>query len=82
MVIIIYYFLFTLCTQQLLDHESYYLNITDANLTNKPKWQLKYTVKVSGDTWRLLPSCPKLVSKVVTKMIYVIIKIVHPGTDF
>ena len=75
---------FTLCIQQLLDHKSYYLNITDANLTNKPKWQLEYTVKVGGDTWRLLPSCPKLVSKVGTKMIYVIIaiKIVHPGTDF
>ena len=55
---------FALCTQQLLDHESYYLNITDANLTNKPKWQLEYTVKVGGDTRRLLPSLiPRLLLK-------------------
>ena len=43
-------------SQQLLDHKSYYLNITDANLTNKPKWQLEYTVKVCGNTGRLLTS--------------------------
>ena len=45
-------------SQQLLDHKSYYLNITDANLTNKPKWQLEYTVKVCGNTGRLLPWKP------------------------
>ena len=29
-----------------MDHESYYMNITDANLTNQPKWLLEYTAKV------------------------------------
>ena len=71
-----------LFTQQLLDHESYYLNITDANLTNKPKWQLEYTVKV-----RHMEAVTKL-SQIGIKSsdqkicIIIAIKIVHPGTDF
>ena len=39
-------------SRQVLDHETYILNITDANLTNKPKWIHEYTAKVSP--WLLL----------------------------
>ena len=39
-------------SRQVLDHETYILNITDANLTNKPKWIYEYTAKVSP--WLLL----------------------------
>lgn len=28
------------------DHDNYILNITDANLTNKPKWTKEYSAKV------------------------------------
>ena len=38
---------FALFLQALLDHKVYYLNITDTNLTNKPKWQVEYSAKVS-----------------------------------
>ena len=38
---------FVLFVQALLDHKVYYLNITDTNLTNKPKWQVEYSAKVS-----------------------------------
>lgn len=31
----------------MLDNECYYLNVSDANLTNEPKWQLEYAAKVS-----------------------------------
>ena len=34
--------------QVVLDHTSYYMNISDANLSNKPKWQLEYMAKASG----------------------------------
>ena len=34
--------------QAVLDHEVYYLNVTDANLTNKPQWLLEYSAKVKG----------------------------------
>ena len=33
-------------SRQVLDHDTYILNITDANLTNKPKWIHEYTAKV------------------------------------
>ena len=33
-------------TRITLDHSTYILNITDANLTNKPKWTLEYSAKV------------------------------------
>ena len=29
-----------------LYHETFYLNLTDANLTNKPKWLFEYSTKV------------------------------------
>ena len=32
-----------------LDHSTYIMNITDANLSNKPKWELEYTAKVSAN---------------------------------
>jgi sphingomyelin phosphodiesterase len=31
---------------RVLDHETRILNLTDANLTNKPKWQNGYSAKV------------------------------------
>lgn len=31
---------------QVLDHENIFMNITDANLTNKPKWTKEYSAKV------------------------------------
>lgn len=34
--------------QALLDHKVYYMNLTDANLTNKPKWQVEYSAKVTA----------------------------------
>ena len=33
-------------TRITLDHSTYILNITEANLTNKPKWMLEYSAKV------------------------------------
>lgn len=33
-------------TYQVLDHENFYMNLTDANLTMKPKWQKEYSAKV------------------------------------
>ncbi len=32
--------------QAVLDHKVYYMNISDANLSNKPNWQLEYSAKV------------------------------------
>ena len=32
---------------RVLDHESHYLNISEANITNEPTWKLEYTAKVS-----------------------------------
>lgn len=34
-------------TYQVLDHETYIMNITDANLTMNPKWQKEYSAKVN-----------------------------------
>ncbi len=31
---------------QVLNHETIYLNLTEANLTNKPQWRLEYNTKV------------------------------------
>lgn len=31
---------------QVLDHETMFLNLTDANLTNEPKWEFEYNAKV------------------------------------
>lgn len=31
---------------RVLDHETRILNLTDANLTNEPKWQKEYSAKV------------------------------------
>ena len=38
-----------------LDHSTYILNITDANLTNKPKWVLEYSAKEAYNMTSLLP---------------------------
>uniref|UniRef100_A0A1X7UA88 Saposin B-type domain-containing protein n=1 Tax=Amphimedon queenslandica TaxID=400682 RepID=A0A1X7UA88_AMPQE len=45
-------------SRQVLDHDTYILNITDANLTNKPKWIHEYSAKdaynmtnLSPDSW-------------------------------
>ncbi len=32
--------------QALMDHENYYFNISEANLSNQPKWQFEYSAKV------------------------------------
>nr|API81380.1 venom toxin [Hemiscorpius lepturus] len=39
-----------------LDHETYYLNLTEANLTNKPIWRLEYTAKKAFNMTSLLAS--------------------------
>ncbi|XP_072029445.1 sphingomyelin phosphodiesterase-like [Amphiura filiformis] len=39
-----------------LDHATHILNITEANLTDKPKWQLEYTAKSAYGMESLLPS--------------------------
>lgn len=43
-----------LCFQQVLDHETYVMNLTEANLSSKkqPQWKLEYRAKV-----RLCLSC-------------------------
>lgn len=33
--------------QAVLDYEVYFLNVSDANLRNKPAWELEYTAKVA-----------------------------------
>lgn len=33
-------------SRQVLDHETYYMNLTDANISNKPKWSFEYSAKV------------------------------------
>lgn len=33
-------------TWHVLDHETYFMNLTEANISNEPKWQLEYTAKV------------------------------------
>lgn len=43
-------------TWVVLDHETYFLNLTDANLTDKPIWKLEYTAKKSLNMSSLLPS--------------------------
>ena len=32
-------------SQALLDHESFWLNLTEANLKDKPEWKPEYTAK-------------------------------------
>lgn len=32
--------------QAVLDHETYYMNLTDANLHDKPEWIKEYSAKV------------------------------------
>ena len=34
------------CFQTVLDHETHILNLTEANLTNKPQWVKEYSAKV------------------------------------
>lgn len=34
-------------TWRVVDYETYFLNLTEANITNEPKWQLEYTAKVN-----------------------------------
>lgn len=34
---------------RVLDHETYMLNLTDANASDKPKWELEYKAKVCLD---------------------------------
>jgi len=38
-----------------LDHETYILNLTEANISDNPKWELEYTTKVDYDMKRLTP---------------------------
>ena len=33
-------------TWHVLDHENYFMNLTEANISNEPKWELEYTAKV------------------------------------
>ena len=41
-------------SRQVLDHDTYILNITDANLTNKPKWVHEYSAKVRIKTMNIV----------------------------
>lgn len=41
--------------QALLDHESYYLNLTDANLRNKAEWKFEYSAKAAYGLESLQP---------------------------
>jgi sphingomyelin phosphodiesterase len=34
-------------TWRVTDYETYFLNLTEANLSNRPKWELEYTAKVN-----------------------------------
>ncbi len=34
------------CFQSVLDYETYIMNLTEANLSDHPKWQKEYTFKV------------------------------------
>ncbi|XP_003391045.3 PREDICTED: sphingomyelin phosphodiesterase-like, partial [Amphimedon queenslandica] len=42
-------------SRQVLDHDTYILNITDANLTNKPKWIHEYSAKDAYNMTNLTP---------------------------
>ena len=42
--------------QAILDHDNYIMNLTEANLDNKPIWQFEYSAKV-GCVWVLLGFC-------------------------
>lgn len=33
--------------QQILDYTNYYMNLTDANSKDDPKWQIEYKAKVT-----------------------------------
>ena len=39
-----------------MDHDNYIMNLTEANLDNKPIWQFEYSAKV-GCVWVLLGFC-------------------------
>uniref|UniRef100_A0A1W7R9I3 Sphingomyelin phosphodiesterase n=1 Tax=Hadrurus spadix TaxID=141984 RepID=A0A1W7R9I3_9SCOR len=43
-------------SRTVLDHETYYLNLTEANLSDKPKWKLEYTAKKAFNMTTLLAS--------------------------
>ncbi|XP_064389066.1 sphingomyelin phosphodiesterase-like isoform X2 [Halichondria panicea] len=43
-------------TSAVLDHKVYYMNISDANLSNKPNWQLEYSAKADLGMTRLHPA--------------------------
>lgn len=43
-------------SRAVLDHETYYLNLTEANLYNKPKWRLEYSAKKTYNMTSLVPS--------------------------
>ncbi|CAF0958145.1 unnamed protein product [Brachionus calyciflorus] len=42
-------------TFQVLDHETHFLNLTDANLTKKPVWQKEYSAKEAFNLTSLTP---------------------------
>ena len=35
------------CVQAILDHETYIMNLTEANLSDKPQWTKEYSAKAS-----------------------------------
>ncbi|XP_041480574.1 sphingomyelin phosphodiesterase-like isoform X3 [Lytechinus variegatus] len=43
-------------TLAVLDHDNYYLNLTEANLTNKPVWRMEYQAKNAYNMTSLQPS--------------------------
>ncbi|XP_064651922.1 sphingomyelin phosphodiesterase-like [Lineus longissimus] len=43
-------------TRMVLDHETYVMNLTEANLSGVPKWKLEYTAKDAYNLKSLLPS--------------------------
>ncbi|XP_077990260.1 sphingomyelin phosphodiesterase-like [Glandiceps talaboti] len=47
---------YTKSTRAILDHHNYVLNLTDANLTNKPKWFHEYSAKSAYNMKALQPS--------------------------
>ncbi|XP_071502434.1 sphingomyelin phosphodiesterase-like [Diadema antillarum] len=47
---------YTKSSWAVLDHDNYYLNLTEANLTDKPTWRLEYTAKKAFNMTSLQPS--------------------------
>ncbi|XP_071502433.1 sphingomyelin phosphodiesterase-like [Diadema antillarum] len=47
---------YTGSTWAVLDHDNYYMNLTEANLTNKPKWRPEYKAKEAYGMKSLQPS--------------------------